>query len=141
MSKQMAIIMILIFFACSCFNGSGSGNDGSTASGERPVPRLRGVTVYPNLNAANCLELRSWGVNSVWMMPMIGDLLDLQTQKADPIKLKHLHDQLDLCRQHGLFCIIDLHELPGLVRWTAGAAKSSVFSSCLKPPSPFSPLF
>ncbi len=54
---------------------------------------------------------------------MIHDLYDLSDydtcpKKIDSDKLDKLEDLVDLCQDKGIKVIIDVHEIPGLVRWS-----------------------
>lgn len=88
---------------------------------------LRGVTCYNNLTEDNFKELKSWNVNVIRLMVMYPDLIDWQTGQLLEEKFKVLVRILGLCKEYKIGCILDIHEVPGIVRWAKKFEKSDEF--------------
>lgn len=85
--------------------------------------RIRGVNCYVNIDENDIDSLKSLGANTVRIMLMIHDLFDLSNydtcpEGIDDDKLDKILDIVDMCEEKGVTAIIDIHETPGLVRWS-----------------------
>ena len=73
---------------------------------------------------ADAAYLRSLGVNLV-RVPFSAELIcDMRTDAIDPEGLAQLDRLLDICDRHGLYCLLDLHAVPGGQNpdWHSGSA-------------------
>lgn len=90
---------------------------------------IRGFTVYNTITEKDLDSVKTWGGNTVRLMLMINDLHDLKAygyapknnyKKAvlDKDKLAKVKKIADWCQKRKMLLIIDIHETPGLVRWS-----------------------
>ncbi len=91
---------------------------------EVKASEMRGFTCYNSLTESDVKQAAEWGVNTLRVMLMITDLYDLNTVGFDqtimPEKMELLKSSVKLNKKYGITTIIDLHEMPGLVRWSHG---------------------
>lgn len=86
--------------------------------------KIRGFTCYNNLTEEDVLEAKEIGANTLRIMLMIHDLHDLSNYDTAPDprldyqKLMKLKNVIRVAMKHNIMVIIDVHEIPGLVRWS-----------------------
>ena len=114
MNRIMLILAVFLLSFSYCYSQNYRGIDGS---------RIRGLNCYTNVTGQDIDSVKKWGGNTVRVMLMIHDLYNLAgydscASEIDSDKLDKLKDVVSLCLDKGLKVIIDLHEIPGLVRWS-----------------------
>lgn len=86
--------------------------------------KIRGFTSYNNLTKADIEEAKELGANTLRVMLMIHDLHDLSNYDIIPDphldyqKLAKLKNLVRIAMEENIMVIIDVHEIPGLVRWS-----------------------
>lgn len=114
MKKIVLILAIFLLLSNWCYPQNYRGINSS---------KIRGLNCYTNITEKDIDSVKKWGGNSLRIMLMIHDLYNLSEynvgpKKIDSEKLDRLEEVVELCRDNQITAIIDLHEVPGLVRWS-----------------------
>lgn len=114
--KHSILILAILLLSFSSYSQPQSykGIDGNS---------IRGLNCYNNVTEKDIDSVKEWGGNTLRAMLMIHDLFNLSgydtcSEKIDSDKLDKLQEIVDLCRDKNIMVIIDVHEIPGLVRWS-----------------------
>lgn len=96
---------------------------------------LRGFTAYNTVAENDFIEAKQLGVNVLRIMLMDGDLVLPHLQyikepnnKILPEKLAILKRLVELGIKYGIIIMIDVHEMPGLIRWSESENSQKVFT-------------
>lgn len=90
-----------------------------TAFKGHDLPRLRGAMIHPNINEESLRTLgRDWNANLIrWQLIRQGRAGQVNTldefDRWAEAELQKLDAALPLCRQYGLYVVLDLHSPPG----------------------------
>ncbi len=119
--KSTYAFICIVFVAAISLNAGWS--DASAYTG-MPTHSIRGATCYVSVAQEELLALKSWGANTVRLMLMVRDLVpypygELPTSRITSGNLARVKRIVEWANTLGIAVILDLHEIPGYVRFSA----------------------
>lgn len=122
---KITIKIILIIFAANLVLAHPASAATTKNTAVFDTKRLEGFTTYVTVTEAEIIYAKNMGAKSLRLMLMDGDLMQTNgtcrsrgEYRMQSDKLARIKSIVLIAQKHKMPVIIDLHEQPGLVRWT-----------------------